>query len=383
MSEHAKYSPSQLHRIIECPGSVALTADEPEETTNYAEEGTMLHRVMEQSIKNSPVSDVWFNKELTKEQTRTCEEAHEYYLEVLKEAQLEGPCEVSLESKTSLAYINLPDCYGTADVVIRTPKTLHVLDWKFGQGVEVHVKDNPQFMAYAVGAAESVEELLSYERVVTHVVQPRINNMYAHEYMPQQLLLWVEETLRPALTSAENNGPCKAGLTQCQWCKAKHKCVARYDLAKKTAEQVFAMYAQPSIDDDDLADLLAKAPFLEKYLSELKAHVYERCLSGQGFPGYKVVCGRSSRAWKDENAAREWLMAQADKPEVSFTFEDLFESKFLSPPKAEKLAKGLKKDPDFLAMINVNPGKPTLVSSTDPREEYTAPNEFLKFAEEN
>lgn len=368
MSEHAKYSPSQLHRVIECPGSVALTADEPEETTNYAEEGTMLHKAIEQLIKTNTLP------ELTKEQARACEEAFDYYDAVLKEASLDQVVSIDLEARTNLAYLNLPECYGIADVIIRTSSTLHVLDWKFGQGVEVHVKDNPQFMAYAVGACSSVQELLAYDKIVTHVVQPRINNMYAHEYAPQQLLLWVEETLRPAITSAENNGPCKAGLKQCQWCKAKYKCVARYDLAKKTAEQVFAMYARPSIDDDDLADLLAKAPFLEKYLSELKSHVFDRCLSGQGFPGYKVVCGRTSRAWKDENAAREWLIAQTDKPGAPFTFEDLYESKFVSPPKAEKLAKGLKKDKDFAALIVTHPGKPTLVPSSDLRGEYSAPN---------
>jgi len=381
MSEHAKYSPSQLHRIIECPGSAALTADEPDETTNYAEEGTMRHRVMEVAIStNSPLP-----VSLAKEQLRACEDAYEYYTGVTNEAALEGRWSVQLEAKTSLAYLNLPDCHGTADVVVCTPSTLHIIDWKFGQGVEVQVKDNPQFMAYAVGACSSVQELLAYDKIVTHVVQPRINNMYAHEYAPQQLLLWVEETLRPAITSAENNGPCKAGLKQCQWCKAKHKCVARYDLAKKTAEQVFAMYAQPSINDDDLADLLVKAPFLEKYLDELKTHVYNRCLSGQGFPGYKVVCGRSSRAWKDEKAAREWLTAQADQPDAPFSFEDLYESKFVSPPKAEKLAKGLKKNKEFTALIETYTGKPTLVPSADPRAEYKAPdtNVFLQFVEED
>ena len=375
MSEHAKYSPSQLHRIIACPGSVNMCKDEPNETSNYAEEGTMLHKVMEDTLRLSyhhyEVCPSLVDKyKLDREQLRACEDALEYLSGVYKEAQLEGFVIAALETKTSLAYLNLKDCYGTADVKISTAKSLHILDWKFGRGIEVSVKDNPQFMAYALGAVKSTDELMSYVRIVTHVVQPRLNNMYEHSYTPEELLLWCEETLRPALEQAENPGPCTPGLTQCQWCLAKYKCRARFELAKTTAEKVFAMYKKPTIDNEELAALLADAKFLEKYIAELKTYALDQCIKGEKFPGYKVVCGRTSRSWKDEKAAREYLMALSDDPEAGFTFEDLFVSKFITPPMAEKLTKQMKKDEVFQALVYKSLGKPTLTHESDPRKEY-------------
>lgn len=374
MSDHAKYSPSQLHRIIACPGSVNMCKDEPNDTSSYAEEGTMLHKVMEKSLIQSP----YYNLEvppslveqykLDREQLRACEDAFSYFSEVFIEVCVEPNVQVQLETKTSLAYLNLKDCYGTADVKISTDNSLHIIDWKFGRGIEVIVKDNPQFMAYALGAVKSVDELRSYDRIVTHVVQPRINNMYEYSYKPEELLLWCEETLRPALEQAETVGPCNPGLTQCQWCLAKYKCRARFELAQNTAEKVFAMYKKSTVDNEELAALLADAKFLEKYIKELKVYALDQCVKGEKMPGYKVVCGRTSRSWKDEKAAQAYLLARCD--DGDYELEDLFVSKFLTPPAAEKLTKAMKKDEEFQALIYKSPGKPTLTHESDPRKEY-------------
>jgi len=381
--EHAKHSPSQLHRIIACPQSARLCEGELNETSGYAEEGTMLHKVMEHTLAtwhNLGVPVIPDNlslmstkiEPLTREQRRACEGAAEYYHGVLIEAFIEGVCSVELEAKSSLAFLNMPTCYGTTDVRIKTPKTLHILDWKFGQGIEVHVKDNPQFLAYALGSVGDLVELLAYDRIVTHVVQPRLNNYYGQEYTPQELILWGEEILRPALIATETDGPCHPGVDQCRWCLAKHKCKARYEYAARTAQEIFTMYAQgeDTITDERVAHLLRDAKMLEYYIKDLKTRALDQCCSGKGFPGFKAVSGRTSRSWKNEEAAREFLLARADQGE--FSFEDLFESKFLSPPKAEKLTRTMKKDEEFLALIAVSPGAPTLVPETDPRAAYRA-----------
>ena len=361
-----------------------MCKDEPNETSSYAEEGTMLHNVMEKSLSTGDYSTpVIIEDGLEREQIRACESAADYFVEVYREASLEAVPAVELETKTSLAYFNIPDCYGTADVKIRTPRTLHILDWKFGRGVVVTVKDNSQFLAYALGSAKSIEELLSYERVVTHVVQPRIDNMCSFTYTPEELILWGEETLRPALVSALFPGPCTPGEKQCQWCLAKYKCRARFELAQSTAEKVFAMYKQSTVDNDELAKLLKDAKFLEKYIKDLKVYALDQAVSGNPLPGYKVVCGRTSRHWKDEKKAREFLLAKSDDPECGYTFEDLFVSKFLTPPAAEKLTKLMKKDKEFQSLVIKNPGKPTLTHSADPRKEYTmnAETTFAAFKE--
>ena len=44
---HALLSPSSSHRWLKCPASVALSKDMPDETSEYAEEGTKAHRLAE------------------------------------------------------------------------------------------------------------------------------------------------------------------------------------------------------------------------------------------------------------------------------------------------------------------------------------------------
>ena len=398
MTVHAKHSPSQLHRIIACPKSVKLCEGEPNETSVYAQEGTMLHEVMEASLGHCDIRisalSILSDKELylmdinpeplTREQRRACEGAAEYVYDVYRELQLEGPVKVELESPSSLAYLNMPTCYGIADVRMSTRKSLHILDYKFGQGIEVMVKDNPQFQAYALGSVSKVSDLLAYEKIVTHVVQPRLNNYYGQEYTPQELILWGEETLRPALEMAESDGPCNPGVEQCRWCLAKHKCKGRFDLANQTAQRIFAMYAQDVVTDEEKAALLKDAKVLEQYIKDIKSEALTLCVDGAGFPGYKAVCGRSSRGWRDEKKAREFLLAKADDPEAGFDFDDLFVSKFLTPPKAEKLTKQMKKDSEFQELVIKFPGKPTLVPESDPREAYSmnATSTFAAFAKE-
>jgi hypothetical protein len=389
MADHAKYSPSQLSRIIKCPGSVKLCTDIPSTTSRYAEEGTLLHKVMENTLNTrilvDPALDAHLAKEaekhkLNKEQTRACEEALQYFKEVWAEARLEGIVSSRLEMKASLAYLNIPECYGTADVVIKTYDSLHIMDWKFGQGIEVSPKDNPQFMAYALGSVSSLKELTDYKHIHMHVVQPRLNNMYCVTHdSADALLCWCEETLRPALQAAETTAPCNPGEEQCRWCNAKQDCLARYEYAKQIASEVWAMHARKStVKDEDLAALLEDAKFLKVYIADLEKLALERALDGRALPGYKVVHGRTSRSWADEEAAREYLLARDD-----VDFEDLFEQKFVTPPKAEKLFKGAKKDETLQALIHKTVGKPTLAKDSDPRKEYapSAVNAFEKYAD--
>ena len=43
--KHAILSPSSSHRWITCPGSVALSKNEPKTTSTYSDEGTAAHHL--------------------------------------------------------------------------------------------------------------------------------------------------------------------------------------------------------------------------------------------------------------------------------------------------------------------------------------------------
>ena len=59
MTDHAKLSASGAHRWIACPGSVKAEEGIPEQTSSFAEEGTLAHSVAEAILtgKTAPEFD--------------------------------------------------------------------------------------------------------------------------------------------------------------------------------------------------------------------------------------------------------------------------------------------------------------------------------------
>lgn len=394
--QHAKYSPSQLKRIIACPASVHMSEGMVDEGNEYAEEGTMLHEVMAESLTDFIIRDTAYPKviipsgqELTNEQTRAIEDCFDYFLDIYRPLELVSKPVVSLEVKTSLSYLGFADCYGTADAVIREPTKgdkpyrIHVIDWKFGHVVE-EVKDNPQLMAYALGSFESMTHLVKHKEVVTHIVQPRLNNMSSFTYSIAELIKQFNKELALALRNAMNADTfCTPGAVQCQWCLANGICRARFEPAMATAQDLYKVYAKPTVTNNEVRRLYDRAKELDRYIKDIKQRALALALSGQDFPGQKLVLGRSSRKWKDKKQAAELLNAIVDQGEYVLEFDDLYVSKFVTVPQMEKLARGLKKDKRVLDAWRKFDGKPTLVPVTDKREEYqaTATKVFQDFVE--
>lgn len=46
----------------------------------------------------------------------------------------------------------VPDGFGTGNCLIVADKLLHIIDFKYGQGILVNAEGNPQMMLYALGA---------------------------------------------------------------------------------------------------------------------------------------------------------------------------------------------------------------------------------------
>lgn len=91
-------------------------------------------------------------------------------------------------------------------------------------------------------------------------------------------------------------------------------------------------------------------------------------MAGNEVPGvagpYKLVAGRSMRAWRDQ--------AEAEKAMRNYKIKvgDMWVRKFISPAQAEKLASIGKNHPILKKHVVVTQGKPTLVPGSDPRPDY-------------
>ena len=76
----------------------------------------------------------------------------EFVLEQLEEARaLCADPLVLIEQRLDFSCY-VPDGFGTGDCLIVADKLLHIIDFKYGQGVLVDAEENPQMMLYALGA---------------------------------------------------------------------------------------------------------------------------------------------------------------------------------------------------------------------------------------
>ncbi len=374
---HSRFSPSQLHRIITCPASVKLCENIPEAPSSpYAEEGTLLHGYMEQIIagKQVTIPDAAHRS--------ACKKAEEYVKGIIDQ------CSLHLR-----AYFELPvalhacaEVYGTADVVLydRPNKTLHVLDYKFGEHILVSAVDNPQFMAYAQGAIDSLNIDTADLTIYMHVVQPRKDNYEAVQIFPGDLKAWVDSTLMPAVIKANSKdqvfGPEEEA---CRWCKAKASCPARYSDIQKRASEIFSVYEEIGFEGlltpEKIAAFYENAAVVKAQIKAVEDHIMAELLRGTKIPGYKLVRARGKRTWKSEAEAMKFFSDNVE--EYDLDLEDVYETKILSPAKLEKVCSKLKKDQGFQSLLTKTVGSISVAPETDAREDIQNENPFEEYME--
>lgn len=376
---HAKYSPSKLPRIILCPGSIQETQDyPPEEESSYANEGTMLHLATSNHLDNNEFTVLQSSVEsfnLDQPQVDAVQECLDYVFNLHQlyegeEFYTQAETQVSLSPAAEEYHCpELEDVYGTLDYAIVIPSlhTLHIVDWKFGSGIEVF-PDSAQLKAYALGKALKMKWMKPEDKVFLTIVQPRLYSgelVKTHETTKAELLSWLKDELVPALRLINaKHPPLRPSKMACQWCSAKTTCSARRKQNLATALEVFQVHAQlPDPIEEDLLHLLAKAGDLKQFLSDIETWVFRNIQKGRQVEGWKLVQGRSIRKWgKPEKEVKQYVAKFVGDPETLYT------KKFVSPAQAEKLVGAkIKKDKEFQDLIVKPEGKPTLVPEADKR----------------
>ena len=130
MGNHALLSPSSSHRWLSCTPSAVLETEFENKSSNAAEEGTAFHALCEHKLKKAlrrrskrPVSA--FN---TDEMEEHSDGYVEFVLEQLEKAKQTCPDPlVLIEQKVDLSDF-VPGSYGTADCLMVSDDTLHIID---------------------------------------------------------------------------------------------------------------------------------------------------------------------------------------------------------------------------------------------------------------
>ena len=388
--KHAILSPSAAHRWLHCTPAPRVEAEFPETTSEYAEEGRLAHSVCELAAKKkfTVMNNRTYNSRLKKlkadpkwndEMLSTAAT----YVEHLTEhaMRFEHAPYVALEVQVDITDY-APEAFGTCDCVMIGGDELIITDYKHGKGVPVSAQDNPQMLLYALGALKLYRPIYGdmIRRVSTYIDQPRLGSYDGASMTVEELLTWGESIKPKAAAAFMGTGEFAPG-EWCRFCRAKAKCRARAD--QNTALEDFkdciplgrsipmqaeydATGFKPSncLTDEEIGALLVRAEGLVAWYNDLKEYALAACLNGKTIPGWKAVEGRSTRAWTDQDAALEALMAGGVEEAIIYdrvpkTLAQL--EKVIGKQRFGELVGG---------MITKSPGKPALAAESDKRPAY-------------
>jgi hypothetical protein len=329
----------------------------PNTSSPFAEEGTAAHEMAEEVLGSS-----WPMTKLNNFENQEMANHVFVYTEYVERLKT-GADLTMIEQRVDYGDW-VAGGFGTADAIVLRGDTLHVIDLKYGMGVQVYAENNPQGMLYALGAYNEIRHAAEVKRVVITIVQPRLDHISEWEISIPDLLKWAEWISQRAEATAEPDAPRIAGESQCKFCLAKHNCGA---LLKHTTDAMLTEFddldnlpAPDTLTEEQVGAALAAKGLIEAWLNAVQAHVVERLENGQGFPGFKLVAGRSSRSWIDEDAALKYLCT------IVGINRAMTHPKLISPPQAENVL-GSKRKAEIQSMIAKTEGKPTLAPDSDKR----------------
>ena len=361
MSELTKHSNvvggSTAKRVIGCPGSVALCAKmPPKPSSKYADEGTLLHNVMDLILttNQTPESFAGMEYEGIKLTQELINEKVYPALRALDEIDPNKEMEYATETRVGFGDF-LPNVFGSTDLLGRIGKRAFVLDWKFGSGVPVGADDNPQLMFYAAAAMRTPEVQWVFDEcdeIECIIVQPPSVKRWVTT--TKRIKAFEQELAMAVKVSQMPDAPLNTG-EHCRWCAAKPTCPKMTGLADRT------LHAQLDIlNVAQIADYLKKADMLEQWIADVRGLAHQVLDAGKPVPGFKLVAKRAIRSWADDDQA---LVAMLNEgiPE-----EELTTVKVISPAQAEKVLKKHGKQLPANQVVAVSSGS-TLVEESDPR----------------
>ena len=373
MGKHALLSASSSHRWLNCPPSARLCESYQDKGSEYAAEGTAAHTLCEYKLKaalgiraKDPTNDLsYYNVEM-----EDCANGYAAYILELVETAKQACTDpvVLIEQRLDFSkYVE--GGFGTGDCLVIADGTLHIVDYKHGQGVLVESEGNPQMKLYALGALEIFDGIYDIDTVSMTIYQPRRDNISTHTVIKESLYQWAEEVLKPAAEIAyAGDGEFNCG-DWCQFCKAKHECRTRAERNLELARYDFKL--PPLVEDDEVEDILGKIDSLISWANDIKDYALRAALGGKQWNGWKLVEGRSNRRYTDEAAVADAVSAAGFDP---------YERKVLGITAMISLL-GKKRFEEVLGGYIEKPqGKPTLVPESDKRPAIaTAQQDFSEF----
>lgn len=389
LKSHAYLPASSAKRWMNCPGSPFLEHLFPEEEESlFATEGSLAHALAEERL-----TDELLHKPAHVEQAREnarkfyrlnpgysteTEADMERYIDsyvdfVTEQIDLTRPYKLWLEQRMTFGKY-IPDGFGTSDVILLQGDTLHIIDLKYGLGVEVYAERNPQLMIYALGAYSNFVPCYATEDI-THVkmsiFQPRRGHMDTYEISNTELEDWAENELTPKASHAYICTDEFHAGSWCQFCRAAGRCRENGQELRVRTDYL----KEHELSPEERSQILSDASFITESLNQIQKAALADLIDGQQIPGWKAVLGTSQRKF-DTNKTHE--LEQAAEAQGW----DLMTTKLISPAQAEKKFGKAEVNQVLGSYILKPEGKPRLAKATDKRPAYNRHQEMLDLADE-
>jgi len=333
--------PSAASRWIACPASVKLSVGIPEQPSGEAAQiGTAIHALAELCYKTgtNPANHIGKSIENITMTAANADYA-QLHLDEIKRVRDELG-HVKVEQYVTIVDTDEVKLGGTADVVGLGSGKLIVSDLKTGKGwVDA---DSAQLKIYALGAIRSAAKngIPPPGQIELRIVQPHHGDVRSHSMTYKELWDWYQNTLRPAIVQVTvDDAQPNPSDGACQYCPAKIVCpaqrkgfevlAAKPDLTTLDKDQINQVMLSLSVEQ--IADLLERAPVVEKFIDAVRDHAVQRIRNGESIHGWQMVPKRATRKWTDEAAALQALTdAGIDKSKLVLT-------EMVTPAVAEKL----------------------------------------------
>lgn len=370
---HALLGPSGAKRWMSCPPSARLEEQFSDSDSEYAAEGTLAHSLAETILRynNSEISKKAFSTRFNKikadpmynqEMQDYIEDYTQRIWEIANEVKSFCPdARVLFEQRLDFSEY-VPEGFGRGDVVIVADDLVNVIDLKYGKGVGVSAKENPQLRLYGLGAYLEHSMLYDIRRIQMTIIQPRLENISVEELTAEELLDWAEREVRPKAAQAyAGEGEFKVG-DHCRFCKARVTCRARADYNLELSKLDFADPAL--LTEEEIGEVLRRADELDHWVKDITEYALAEALKGTRYEGWKLVEGTSRRKYTDPARVIQVLL------EEGYKAEDV--QKPVEPKGLTDMTKllGKKLFEELLASLVIKPeGKPTLVPESDKRPE--------------
>lgn len=286
---HALLSPSAAHRWLVCTPCARLEQGIEDQTSEYAEEGTHAHALAEALLTG-------------------CESPYEAdissyinYVEALKGNRY-------VEQKVDISPW-VPECFGTADCIVVNENNLHIVDLKYGKGVKVSARENPQLRLYALGAINTLHLDGKISNIKTTIVQPRLENLSSESMAYQELIEWGETVKIKASLAYDGKGEQVAG-EHCKFCKFLPQC------------RKYAEYAKAGIRTDlepahlldfEVVEIIKKAPDIKKWLEAVEDYYTTQLQKGLVIDGLTLVKGCGRRVIDEKKLLRDYSLLEVGR----------------------------------------------------------------------